>query len=290
MMEELFTESFWLPYEHVGLYLLLLIGLFVVAKYAYQLVSGVSVKAELVEHDNQAFIVSFSGFMVGILLTMGGAISGEASENVFVDLGITALYGVLGIVLLLFARFFFDKVLYPKIPFRKSIVGERNLAVGVIEMSHYIAGGILIENAMKLDMEHYFVPLVFLAASLVCMLFFLFIIELVTSYFIREEVSKGNVGLAISVGGSVVALALISSASFSVGFERWGYDLLFGVIKFSIGGLLMLFVRWLIDKLFLPKVDIAYELVDQKVSNTALGLVDAVAYVSAALFFLWLIL
>ena len=289
-MDKLFTESFWLPYEHVGLYLVLLLLLFVIAKYAYQIVSGVSVKAELVEHDNQAFIVAFSGFMVGILLTMGGAISGEASDNVFIDLGVTALYGVVGVVLLLFIRFFFDKVLYPKIPFRKSIVGERNLAVGVIEMSHYVAGGILIENAMKLDLEHYFVPLAFLGASLLCMLFFLFVIELVTSYFIREEVSKGNVGLAISVCGSVIALALISSASFSAGFERWGYDLLFGLIKFTIGGLLMLFMRFIIDKLFLPKVDIAYELVDQKVSNTALGLVDAVSYISAALFFLWLIL
>ena len=84
-----------------------------IAKFAYsKLYRRVELNAELFSRDNQALAISTAGFYFGILIALGGAISGE-SQGLRTDAVMIGVYGLSAIALMLLASVMCEKILLP---------------------------------------------------------------------------------------------------------------------------------------------------------------------------------
>ncbi len=125
-------------------YLLACLVLFVLGKFAYQLLhKKINVQDELTGQDNFAFAVSHVGYYTGLVLSVTSAILGPSGglEYDLIDMGI---YGVLAIVLLNLSILINDKVILYKFSVYEEIIRDRNVGTGVIEGANAIGTGLII--------------------------------------------------------------------------------------------------------------------------------------------------
>ena len=118
--------------------------LLLVGKFIYQLLNrNINVNSELVIKDNFAFSIQYVGYLLGLLLSIGGAIVGE-SDGLRQDLVNIGIYGGLGLVFLNLASFISDKIILRKFKIAKEVCEDRNEGVAVVAAANYIASGLIV--------------------------------------------------------------------------------------------------------------------------------------------------
>ena len=111
------SEVWELLDPHSMIYLVTMLGIFVLGKWIYDLLTPYKLNEQLVEKDNRAIAVSFVGYLLGLGIILEGVVSqessslatGSARRDLLLDVGDTLLWGVIGIVLLQLARWINDK-------------------------------------------------------------------------------------------------------------------------------------------------------------------------------------
>ncbi len=254
--------------------------------------SGVRSHHELSVRDNPAFGVSFAGAVLALALMMSGAVSGEPSISLFHEATIVAAYGLLGIVLMLVSRLFFDRVALPLIDLREQIMAG-NVTAAVIDAANLLSTAIVIRAVMIwVDNES-------LAGLLVVLLAFLFsqlVMILVTRYRqwvyrrrhagarLQDAFRDGNLAIALRYFGHRLGASLaITAASGVIAYDEG--QLLWSAGSWALVSLLMVLLVSLVAivarLLILPRVDIAEEVGRQ--GNVAIGLVEGVIYLAIGL-------
>ncbi|MDA1093546.1 MAG: DUF350 domain-containing protein [Acidobacteria bacterium] len=264
------------------IYLAVVLGLLVLGKWVFDLVHRRFVlRTELVEKDNLAVALAVSGYYLGLVIVLGGVVSGPASFSLLDDVVGLVIYGVLGIALLNISAWFNDTVVFWKFDNEKKIVDDRNAGMGAVEGGNYIAVGLITAGAMS--GEGGLVPgLVYWLAGLVALAVAGLLYDKVTSFDLHDQIEKDNVAVGVAFAGVLVGVGNIIRLAGEGDFVSWSESLTqFGY--YTVVGLILLpLVRLFADKVLLPGASLSDELVQDQPSLGA-GVLEAVSYLAASM-------
>ncbi len=264
------------------IYLAVVLVLLVIGKWAYDgLHRRFVLRTELVEKDNLAVALAVAGYYLGLVIVLGGVVSGPASLNVLDDVIGLVIFGLLGIVLLNLSAWINDKVVFSKFDNEKEIVEDRNAGMGAVEGGNYVAVGLITAGAMS--GEGGVLPgLVFWVIGLVALIVAGLLYDKITSYDLHEQIEKDNVAVGVAFAGVLVGFGNIIRLAGDGDFVSWSESLTeFGY--YTVVGLILLpFVRIFADKVLLPGASLSDELVQDR-PNLGAGFIAAVSYLAASM-------
>ena len=263
-------------------YLAVVLVLLVIGKLVYDgLHRRFVLRTELVEKDNLAVALAVAGYYLGLVIVLGGVVSGPASFNMFDDVIGLVIFGVLGIVLLNLSAWINDKVVFSKFDNEKEIVEDRNAGMGAVEGGNYIAVGLITAGAMS--GEGGLLPgLVFWVLGLVALIVAGLLYDKITSYDLHEQIEKDNVAVGVAFAGVLVGVGNIIRLAGDGDFVSWNESLTeFGY--YTLVGLILLpLIRIFADKVLLPGASLSDELVQDR-PNLGAGFIEAVSYLAASM-------
>ena len=206
-------------------YLAVVLVLLVIGKLVYDgLHRRFVLRTELVEKDNLAVALAVAGYYLGLVIVLGGVVSGPASFNMFDDVIGLVIFGVLGIVLLNLSAWINDKVVFSKFDNEKEIVEDRNAGMGAVEGGNYVAVGLITAGAMS--GEGGLLPgLVFWVLGLVALIVAGLLYDKITSYDLHEQIEKDNVAVGVAFAGVLVGFGNIIRLAGDGDFVSWNESL-----------------------------------------------------------------
>ena len=271
--------------EQIGtgfIYLAVVLGLLVLGKWLYDALHRRFVlRTELVEKDNLAVALAVSGYYLGLVIVLGGVVSGPASFSVIDDVIGLVIFGVLGTVLLNLSAWVNDAVVFSKFDNEREIVEDRNAGMGAVEAGNYVAVGLITAGAMS--GEGGLVPgLVYWLAGLAALVVAGLLYDKVTSYDLHDEIEKNNAAVGVAFAGVLIGFGNIIRLAGDGDFVSWNESLTeFGY--YTVVGLILLpLVRLFADKVLLPGASLSDELVKTK-PNLGAGVLEAVSYIAASM-------
>ncbi len=264
------------------IYLAVVLGLLVLGKWLYDaLHRSFVLRTELVEKDNLAVALAVSGYYLGLVIVLGGVVSGPASFSVVDDVIGLVIYGLLGIVLLNLSAWVNDTVVFSKFDNEREIVEDRNTGMGAVEAGNYVAVGLITAGAMS--GEGGLVPgLVYWLAGLAALVVAGLLYDKITSYDLHDEIEKDNAAVGVAFAGVLIGFGNIIRLAGDGDFVSWNESLSeFGY--YTVVGLILLpLVRLFADKVLLPGASLTDELVKAK-PNLGAGVLEAVSYLAASM-------
>ena len=271
--------------EQIGtgfIYLAVVLGLLVLGKWLYDALHRRFVlRTELVEKDNLAVALAVSGYYLGLVIVLGGVVSGPASFSVVDDVIGLVIFGVLGTVLLNLSAWVNDAVVFSKFDNEREIVEDRNAGMGAVEAGNYVAVGLITAGAMS--GEGGLVPgLVYWLAGLAALVVAGLLYDKITSYDLHDEIEKNNAAVGVAFAGVLIGFGNIIRLAGDGDFVSWNESLTeFGY--YTVVGLILLpLVRLFADKVLLPGASLSDELVKTK-PNLGAGVLEAVSYIAASM-------
>ncbi len=229
---------------------------------------------EIEEESNLAIGIRRAGLYLGISIAMIGPLSSGGQLTFFNELKAMAADGILVLFLLFTARFISDKLILKGID-NDDEAKKKNAAVGTVEFAIYIATGLILNGSFSGEGGGFLTSIVFFALGQIVLILICRIYEAVTPYSLLEEIKNQNLSAGISLGGTVLAMGIILRSSVTGNFVSWGNDLIgFGISAVS-GIVLLLILKKVTDKLFLPHTNLKTEIVRDK-NSAALILTESV--------------
>ena len=276
---------------HSLIYIITSIVLFAIGKILYSFIHrSINIKSELVEKDNFAFILSYVGYFTGIVIIIGAAIKGD-SYGLGSDIAQISLYSILGMLLLHLSIWISNKLILPKFDIKKEIITDKNAGTGIIEACIYIANGLLLYAALVGESnslaEGITTFVVYWFIGNVVLILASKIFSLWMKYDIHNEIEKDNVAAGVSFSGAIIAISIIIMNALIDPFVDWTTTCVDVAIHTVLGCILLPIVRWLADKLLLPGRSLTDEISNQETPNVGAGLLEAFAYIGAALLIVW---
>jgi len=271
-----------------GLFLLLCLVLFFVAKVTFKLVnSKININKELIDNDNIAFYISYLAYFLAFVLIIGGVMKSEGTGDFWNELKLVGLYGLIGIVALNLSAIIKDKIFHSKISTWDEIVTHQKVSIGILKGANYVSAGVIISGIMLTEVNKPIEALVFLAFALIVASLGFIYYNLIMPFNVRQQIYDGNIAVSLSTAGVQVAFAILIYSGFQITHTDW-QDSLMNIGIDVIGGIIILpVIRLIVDKVFLPNRKITDELINQDVPNLGLGLFEATAYIGGALLFVW---
>ena len=250
----------------------------------------INIQHELVEKDNFAFIISYVGYFVGLLITIGGSIIGE-SYGFWIDIQHIFIYGVISILLLQISAFLGNKLILPKFDLKKEIIDDQNEGTGIIEAVIYIVNGLILYGALIGEsttlVEGITTFMVYWAIGNIMLIITSKIYTLWLNYNIHSEIEKDNVAAGIAFSGALLALGIIIMNALIDPFTDWTTTLINVSVQMVIASLLLPIMRFFADNILLPGQKLTDEIVNQTKPNLGAGLVEAFAYGGSAVLITW---
>ncbi|MBS12978.1 MAG: DUF350 domain-containing protein [Gemmatimonadetes bacterium] len=266
--------------------------LFWIGKLAYDLTTpSYQVKEELVEKDNAALALALVGYYFGLVLAIGGVMSGD-SRGLEEDLIDIAIYGPLTIVLLNVSRILNDRLILRKFKVRDELIRDQNKGTAVVVLGTYVATGLVINGAVSgiavLDTTSTIISaVIFWALSQIGFVIASLIYDAITSYDVHDQIEKDNVAAGIAFGGALIALGNILRHAASGDLIAWTLSLQDFAIELALGLVLLPIVRFLSDKVLLPGRNLTDEIVNQEHPNIGAAYIEAFSYIGASLLIVW---
>ncbi|MCD8405185.1 DUF350 domain-containing protein [Tenacibaculum dicentrarchi] len=265
--------------------------IFILGKIAYKMLNPkINIQDELVEKDNFAFIISYVGYFTALIIVIGGAIIGE-SYGFITDIQHVFIYGIIAIALLLLSIWISNKVILNKFDLKKEIITDENEGAGVIEASIYIANGLILYGALIGESET-------LISGILTFLIYWIIGNIVLiigskvfiawmGYDIHNQIEKDNVAAGVSFSGAILAIGIITMNAVLDPFLDWTTTLIDISLQTLLGCLLLPIMRLFADKILLPGRKLTDEIINQEKPNIGAGLMEAFAYIGAAILITW---
>lgn len=272
-----------------GLFLVVCLALFFIAKIIFRLFNRkLDINAELVDKDNTAFYIAYLCYFLAIIMIIGGVLNSESVGTFWKEIYLTALFSLIGILVLNIITVVTDKFIHPKINLWDEVTLHQNIAIGVLKGGNYLSTGIIISGVMLTEVERPIQTGLFLIFAMVIASIGFVYYNITTPFNARTEMYKGNAAVAISAAGAQVAFAILIYAGFQIEHANW-QDSLISIGIDVLGGIILLpLIRFVVDKVFIPKHrKITDEMVNQEIPNIGLGMFEATAYIGGALLFIW---
>lgn len=289
-IEEIFSLEpvFWLLQFEGAVYLITVFIVLYAAKLFYDLFTPFSINDQLTEQDNKAIAVSFSGYLLGVMIILLGIFhSGTIVEggiqshlDLAKDLLATIVWGVIGIILLNISRVINDKLLLSRFDNIKELVTDKNIGTGAVLWGSYIGSALIVRAAIFGESAGWLIDisssLIYFVMGQIGFLIFGWVYQKISRYDVHAEIEKDNISAGVSFGLSLVAIAILLSGYIML------YDSFPGFVVWFIISLFILIVsRYIVDKLMLPG-----SLLDEEISrdqNWGAALVEGSVAVGIAL-------
>ena len=241
---------------------------------------------ELVEKDNAALALAVSGYYFGLVLAIGGTISGP-SGGLGEDLIDLVIYGVLSIILLNISWFLCDKLILYKFKVSDELIRDHNQGTGAVSAAISVASGFIIFGAVSGEGGNIWTVLAFWAIGQVILIVASVVYELITPYKLHDEIEKDNAAAGVGFAGALIAMGAIIGLAGEGDFTSWSTDLPV-YIGFAVLGLILLpIIRFLTDKVLLPTVKLSDEISAQEKPNVGAAYIEAFSYIAAAFIIFW---
>jgi len=298
-------------------YLITCFLLFVVGKVAFRLMNPkVKPDAELVEKDNVAFAITLSGYYLGLIMALGGALTGanhwvldepisllKNTEVLLLHVLDLVVYGVLAIILMNLSIIINDKLILYKFNNEDEIIRDQNAGAGAIEFASYLATGLIVFGAVsgeggfragawmigRFELGGVISALVFWCLGQAVMVLAGLIYNWMTPYDVHAQIEKDNVPAGVGFAGALLAIGNLTRVACSGDFISWQENLLrFGYIV--IFGLVLLpFIRFAADLVLLPGARFSDEIVNQEKPNLGAAFIEAISYIGVSFLIGWAI-
>lgn len=240
---------------------------------------------ELFERDNVALAVTVTGYYLGLILALGGVLSGPSS-GLWIDLIDIGLYGLAAVLLLNLSAWINDKVILSRFDNQKEIIDDRNAGTGAIEAGNHIANGLIIAGALS-GQGDLVTALVFWCLGQIALIAAGRIYTAMVRFDLHDQVEKDNVAVGVAFAGVLVGFGYIAGLATSGDFVSWPYNLAQYGTFVGVGLVLLPVIRWITDKILVPGVSLDDELVGQEHPNLGAGILEAFAYIAAAMLIGW---
>ncbi len=230
-----------------------------VAKLLFDLFTPYRLDEQLTEKDNKAVAVSFSGYMLGVLIIVIGvlgsdgynAMAGSNQMIILQDMLATIIWGLIGILLLNFSRLINDKFILSHFSNTKELVDDRNIGAGAVVWGTYIGSALIIRAAIGGEAVDWLPDivsaLIYFVLAQVAFVVYGWIYQVMSRFDLHAEIEKDNMAAGVGFGLSLTAMAIILAGYIT------RYDSLAGLLVWFVIGLFILVVsRYLVDKLVLP--------------------------------------
>lgn len=263
-------------------YLAVILVLFVIGTWVFdRLHRRFVLRTELIEKDNLAVGLAVAGYYLGLVVALGGVVSGPASFSLVDDLIGLGIFGLLAIVLLNFSAWVNDKIVFRRFAIEREIVEDRNAGVGAIAGANYVAVGLITAGALSGE-GGLASGLAFWVAGLVALVVAGLLYDRITSYDLHDHVERGNVAVAAAFAGVLVGFGNIIRLAGEGDFVSWNESLT-GFGYYTVVGLVLLpVIRLFADKVLLPGARLSDELL-QDPPNLGAGVIEGVSYLAASM-------
>lgn len=270
--------------------LAIIIALFTSLRFFAGAISHVDSNYELTQKDNGAFGISLAGVVFGVTLVLSGVIPNSWTMSL-AEVGVAvAVYGLVGIGLMVLTRLIFDRIALPRISIGEEIIKGNN-AAAIIDAGNVIAAALVIRALMvwtpttSLDsmvdlLKLYAVSQVVL--TVVAMVHVrMFTMHGVDDRTLQDEIHGGNTALALRLSGRRIGIAFaIVAASNIMVYELFSVNsLLLEWVMVSLMFIIGLTIlSWIATKIILFKMEVNDEVINQK--NIAMGAVQGTVYIA----------
>ncbi len=289
-IEELLSIEpvFWLLKFEGAVYLIAVFIVVYAAKLIYDLFTPFSLNEQLTTEDNKAIAVSFSGYILGVMIILlsifhsGTVVEGGVNSQLDLayDILATIIWGLIGILLLNVSRVINDKILLSKFDNVKELVKDKNVGTGAVLFGSYIGSGLIVRAAIFGESsgwtEDILTTLIYFVMGQIGFLIFGWVYQVISRYDVHEEIEKDNISAGVAFGLSLVAISILLSGYII------SYNSLPGFAVWFVMGLFVLMVsRYIVDKMMLPG-----SLLDEEISkdqNWGAALVEGTVAVGIAL-------
>ena len=270
-----------------GIYLISAFILFWIGKLVKDLTtSSYSVRDELVEKDNAALGVAMAGYYFGLVMAIGGTLSGPSQglENDLIDIGI---YGVLSILLMNLSRLVNDGLILHGFKVRDELIDDQNVGTGVVVAASYIATGLVIFGAVSGEIGGIVTTVIFWALGQISLILAGLVYEWITPYSIHDEIEKDNVAAGVAFAGALVGIGIIVFHASAGDFISWTVNLQDFAIEVVAGLILLPIARFISDVILLPGQKLTDEIANQEHPNLGAGFIEATSYIGASFLIVW---
>jgi len=278
--------DFWITLQKIFYavpFFSVIVGFILLSRIVFDKTTSFSFDDELTERDNPAFGIAFAGYMIGLVIALGGTTYGVGGDSVgesFLSLGV---YGLLSVVLLRLSVWVNDKSILYKFSIQKEITTDRNCGTAFVVAGSSIATGLIIAGALtgdSLSWGHGIVDLlVYWAIGQVMLVLGGFVFQKITSYDVHDVIENDdNLAAGLSFGGFLVGCGIIMKTALVGAGSNIVAELIPTVSIAAVGMLLLVSMRVIADKLFLPSEKLSKEIAIDK--NPAAGAVAAATFVA----------
>ncbi|MCH8062016.1 MAG: DUF350 domain-containing protein [Chloroflexi bacterium] len=278
---------------------LVYVGLAVIILGIARVVQGVatpySVREQLNTKDNVALALAVSGYYLGTIIIVLGAIYQPLRLIEDGGIGIDLQFGwdvlevfitsLVGIAILNIARIVVDKLILYKFSTEKEIIEDQNVGTGAVEFGVYIAVSLIIAASITGAGGGPATSFAFLGLGLLVLIVFTLLYNLTTSFDIHEEIERDNVAVGVALGANIIAIGIVAFKAVFGDFVGWTEGLIAFAVFAIIGFIVLFVVRMLFNYVLHPSADVPHELaVDQNLGFAFLQ-GSVVISVSLILFF-----
>jgi uncharacterized membrane protein YjfL (UPF0719 family) len=264
--------------------------LLALARWVLQWIFGYPLRTLLTDHDNLAVGLAVVGYLFGVIWTIK-VLLGTPSQGFWLDVLGVLLYGGLGIVLLtavamVSCRFFLGGAVREQLE-------AHNVAAAIVAAGVYVATSLTYSGALEGEGGGFWVLLLFFVLGQLALLGITHVFRWLTGYDDVREIAAGNVAAALALAGLLIAVGVV------VGRAAAGtYTGLLNSLGAFVVALLAVVafypVRQLVVQSLILGGPIRWRgvLLDSEIAqdrNIAAGLLEAVAYLTTALFVTYMI-
>ena len=264
------------------------------------------VSDQLSRKSNAALGLSISGYLLGVIVVFVAVLytpfaSGDGDWRFTAEFGFDVievfLYSVGAIAVLNLTRYLIDHLVLYKFDVEKEIIENQNLAAGAVEFGVYLAVSLVVAAslagygdpqlgaAVPSTLDEIIRSAVFFVLGLGVLVLYALFYQVTTVYDIHDEIEKDNAAVGVTMAANLIAVALVAFKAVAGEFLGWSESLIGFVVFAVIGFLLLVIVRWIIDKAMFPKVKIADEL--SSAQNVGVAFIVGGVVVSTALILLF---
>ena len=267
------------------LVILAAVVLLALARWVQQWLYGQTLHAMLTEDDNPAMGIAIAGYLFGVFWTVT-VLLGNLHYELLPDLRNVLLYGGIGIGLLTVValgtcRAFLGTGVQQQL-------AARNVAAALVVAGVYIATSLTYSGTLSGEGGGFWIMLLFFLLGQLALLGITYAFRWLTSYDDVQEIAAGNIAAALALMGLLIAVGLIVrravSGDYTSFFHSLGSFLLALLLALVFYPVRQVLVQWI---LLGGPMHWRHSLVDSEIThdkNVAVGLLEATAYVTSALF------
>ncbi len=263
----------------------------VIARVAQDLTTPYKIQEQLNQKDNVALALSISGYYLGVIIVVLGAMyqpfaividdSLGFTTAYWQDVGIVFLYSIVGIVALNVARIVVDRLVLYDFSTVDEIINDHNAGTGAVEFAVYVAVGLVIAGAISGEGGGPETSAAFLALGLAALIIYTLFYEWTTSFDIHEEIERDNVAVGVALAGNLIAIGIVVFKAVFGEFVGWSESIIAFLVYAVVGFVLLYAIRFLVDLALFPHVKLADELAVDR--NVGAAFIEGAALIGVSL-------